>query len=197
MIETMVTIFVYGLVMIAAAQLLLMTIGQPGQRFASLGSIDQVRKLGAMFNNEIRNAQSGQDGSYAISQASSTQIVLFTSYDSGTSTVVDRVRYYLSGGTLYKGVVVPSGNPPAYNLASEIVVPVVTKIVSSAVPVFAYYDGTYAGTSSPLAQPVNVTQVEFAQVNLTVYQQDARGATTTYTFATGAAVRSLKTNLGN
>jgi hypothetical protein len=55
--------------------------------------------------------------------------------------------------------------------------------------------GVYTGTS--LATPVNVNSIKFVQMNLTALKQDVAGSNATFTVTEGAAVRTLKTNLGN
>ena len=194
--EVLVTIVVYGLIMAAIAQVLVMIIQNSGQKLSALTSIDQVRFTGAKFSNEIRDAQSGVDGAFAIGQASTTQLIFYSAYGASTG-VPRRIRYYLASSTLYRGVVVPAGSPLIYTLASEVVTPVIMNVVNSTTSVFNYYDGSYAGTSSPMSQPVLLTQVTFIKMNVQVLTQDVKNSTTTYAFSVGSAVRSLKTNLGN
>jgi len=198
-IETLTTIFIFTLIMLAASDLMRSLLTSPKQLFGSLDSIDQVRSASLYFSNEMRDAQAGGDGSYALNLASSSQIIFFSSYGSGGTTTVRRIRYFVASSSLYKGVVTPSGSPPTYNLATESVHPVVTNLknASSSVPVFLYYDGTYAGTSSPLTQPVNLNQVKYVKMQLVVLTQTTRTSTSTYTVISGATIRSLKNNLGN
>ena len=194
--EVLVTIAIYAFIMAAVTGIVVMLLQQAPLRRSAISTSDQVRLFGMKFANELRNAQQGQDGSFQIAQASSTQIIFFSSFGAPSAASVDRIRYFLSQGFLYKGVVVPSGSPPSYNVASEPITRVIGNILSTT-SVFTYYDGSYAGTSSALSQPVNVTLVAFVRINLLLAQKDIRAATTTYRFGIGAALRSLKTNLGN
>ena len=57
-------------------------------------------------------------------------------------------------------------------------------------------EATSASTQSSLAQPVNVTQVKFVKINLQIYNKAGVKNTNTYTVTAGAAIRNLKTNLG-
>ncbi|HUO55823.1 MAG TPA: prepilin-type N-terminal cleavage/methylation domain-containing protein [Candidatus Paceibacterota bacterium] len=196
LVELVVVLVICTLIMGGIAELIVTILQQPNYRLGTLNSIDQVRTAGTTFVNEIRNAQTGNDGSFALNQASSTQIIFFTSYNSATPGVIDRVRYFVASSTFYKGTIVPTGLPYVYNTANEKVVPIITNLVGTT-SVFSYYNGTYAGTSSPLTQPVNVTQVTFVGIALNVLEQNNALATTSYSFTAGAAIRSLKTNLGN
>ncbi len=195
--EVLVTIAIDGLIMTAVSALLITLLQQSDIRYMAFNSADQVRKTGKTFVNEIRNAQAGNDGSYAIGQASTTQVIFFTSYHTPSATIIDRIRYFVASSTLYEGVTVPTGSPLVYNLGSEVVTPVITNLVATTTPIFSYYSGSYAGTSSPLSFPVNVTQVTFVGMSLSVWQQNSQTASTTFKFQTGGAIRSLKTNLGN
>lgn len=197
--EVLVTVGIITLVMTALSDVVVALYQQSGYRFAALSSIDQVRIVGKQLTNELRNAQSGSDGAYTVSQASTTQLIFYSPFGTRNSATVQRIRYYYSAtsSTLYKGIIVPTGNPPAYNPTAEVIKPVVTNVLNGTTTTFTYYDGSYAGTSSPLTQPVNLTRVTYVKMNLKVLQQDARKATTTYSFSAGSAIRSLKTNLGN
>jgi type II secretory pathway component PulJ len=197
LIETLVMILVYSFVMVATADLLRIMYINAATDPVSLNQVDQARTVATAFTNEIRDAAYGNDGSYPLNQASSTQIIFFSPYGSQSSTTVDRIRYYLSGTTLYKGVTAPSGSPATYNLGSEVVSRVLTNVANGTTSVFNYYGGTYAGTSTAIVQPVNVNLVSYVQVDLVTYLEDVRGATTTFTTITGGAIRNLKTNLGN
>ena len=165
----------------------------------ALDSIDKLRSVTTLFDNEIRSASAGVDGSYPLGQASTSQIVFFTPFGTNSTSSVYRVRYFLSSSTLYKGVTAPSGSPLSYNLANEVVTPVVFSVTSPTSSIFFYYDGSFNGVTStqPLAQPVNITQVTYVQINLSTLQQEIRKSTSTFSIITGAAIRNLKTNLGN
>ncbi|MFS6749792.1 hypothetical protein, partial [Staphylococcus aureus] len=65
--------------------------------------------------------------------------------------------------------------------------------------IFFYYDGSFNGVTStqPLAQPVNITQVTYVQINIATQMKEIRQSTSTFSIITGAAIRNLKTNLGN
>jgi hypothetical protein len=49
---------------------------------------------------------------------------------------VEQIRYFAEGGTLKKGVVVASGNPPQYNQGTEKVTIVVDNLTTDGEPDF-------------------------------------------------------------
>ena len=55
--------------------------------------------------------------------------------------------------------------------------------------------GVYTGTS--LVSPINVNLVKYITISMTALKQDITGSNATFTVTEGAALRNLKTNLGN
>lgn len=194
--ETIVVIAISVILLLGTNVLFVTVISTPRQQFLSANNVDQARKVLTSFTNEIRNAAAGNDGSYQLSTASDTQVVFFSNFGA-SGTKINRIRYYISGTTLYKGVVVPTGSPLAYNLGTEVVTAVQANLANGGTPVFYYYDDSYDGTTNPLIQPVNLTQVKFVKINLIVKRQSTETDAGTFVIDGGAAIRSLKTNLGN
>ncbi len=193
--ETLVTITIFTIIMAGTSFLLRNIYVTSGQQNLSLDTIDRARVATFNFANEIRNASGGNDGSYPLGQASTSQIIFYTAYGA-VGTNVNRIRYYIASSTLYKGVITPTGSPLTYT-GSEKITSVLPNVLSSSSPIFYYYDGNYAGTSSPLAQPVNLNQVKFVQIKMVINNQDRRNSTSTFIVTTGSTMRNLKTNLGN
>ncbi len=190
------TVFVFTILMAGASALFISIFRTSTQQSLVIDTADQARKVVFNFTNELRSASSGNEGSYPLNLASTSQIIIFSSYGA-VGQNIHRIRYFVATSTLYKGVVVPTGNPLVYNLGSEKVVAVQKGLANGSVPVFYYYDGNYGGTSTPLSQPVNINQVKFVKMNLVLLKQDTKNATTTYPISAGGSIRNLKTNLGN
>ena len=196
LIEVMVTIAIFVVLIFAVSTMLTDIFVKSKQQLSSLTSIDQARSAMTTFTNEVRDATMGSDGSYAINQVGDSQIIFYSNYKISNG-AAKRIRYYLSGSTLYKGVVLATGSPLAYNLSSETVSTVISGVANGVVPVFYYYDGSYNGSANPLIQPVNINQVRFVKISLMVLNQTAQNSTSTFSISAGATIRSLKDNLGN
>lgn len=106
----------------------------------------------------IRQATSGDDGSYPIANAATSTITIYSHADNKTA--VDMITYTLVGTTLYRTDVKSAGNPPIY--AGQ---PISTSTLSlyvrnaSSTPLFTYYDVTgtqLSTTSTPLASIASV-----------------------------------------
>lgn len=196
LVETLATIFIFSIIMIGVTLLLRDIFKSSKQQPLALDVVDQARIAISSFTNELRNATAGSDGSYPINQAGDSQIIFYSTYGD-TIGGINKIRYYVSGTTLYKGMTAPSGNPLTYNPTSETSTVVVNDLSNESTPIFYYYNGDYAGTSTPLAQPININDVKFVAINLILPNQDSRESTTTFTITAGAAIRNLKNNLGN
>lgn len=127
---------------------------------------NDIRKFLKDFSLAAREASQSSAGGYLIEEASDASFTFYADTDGDGKK--ERIRYFLSGSTLKRGVTVPAGLPFAYNLESETVVPAVNDIVS-APTIFYYYDSSYVGpSSSPLAQPVAVASVKMVKILFSV-----------------------------
>lgn len=154
--------------------------------------IDARRVLRTIIR-ELRSASPSSLGSYTINQAGTSTLVFYTNVD--TDTLKERVRYFLEGDELRRGVIKPTGSPLTYNSANESVEVLVHDVVnSSTTPIFDYFDSYFTGTSSPLIQPVDTLSVRLVRVTVIIDKDSNRppGAITVTSMGT---LRNLKDNL--
>jgi prepilin-type N-terminal cleavage/methylation domain-containing protein len=196
LIETLVAITIFTFICFGTSLLFKEVLSGSKQHSLSLDTVDRARLLEFNFVNELRNAAVGNDGSAPIGQADNNQLIFYSTYRALPGTV-QRIRYFVATSTLYKGTVTPTGAPLTYNTASETIVPIQYDVANTTTPAFYYHDGNYAGTSTPLAQPVNINLIKFIRMNLILLSQTERNSTTTFTLSAGGSVRALKNNLGN
>lgn len=194
-VEIVVAVSLFALVGVFMVGLISNVLTGSSRQSVLLSDTDQARKVSYIFTSEIRDAQTSNTGKYPLEKATSTEIIFYSNYDKDAS--IERMRYYLSNGILYKGVIEPTGSPLTYNTANEVVSVVQKDVVNSTSALFTYYDGTYNGTGSALASPVNVTAVKYLQINIQVANRSGLSTTAYYTVSAGGAIRNLKNNLGN
>ena len=86
----------------------------------------------------LREATYGEDGSYPLAAAATSSVTFYADLDLDDS--VERVRFYVENGTLYRALTEPSGNPPSYSLTPTvtIIAPYVKNGTST--PAFRYFD---------------------------------------------------------
>ncbi|OGZ71870.1 MAG: hypothetical protein A2998_00775 [Candidatus Staskawiczbacteria bacterium RIFCSPLOWO2_01_FULL_37_25b] len=196
LIELIISIAVFAVLMFVVVGLFLKVFSNPEKNLMAIEVIDQGRIAASVFSNEIRNAATGNDGSYPLNQAGDSQIIFYSNYNSA-GTAVNRIRYYFLNNNLYKGVIVPSGDPLSYNPAFETITALLTDLKNESEPVFYYYDGDYGGSSDPLSQPINLNEVKFIKINLILPRHSTESNDAVFLIDSGAAIRNLKDNLGN
>ncbi len=147
-----------------------------------------VKKLVA----ELRSASPSSLGSYPIETAGTSTLVFYSNVDSDV--YKERIRYFLTGTTLKRGVIKPSGNPLTYPSGSETLSTIVRDIkVSTSTAIFEYFDGNYAGTTTPLTQPVTISSVRLIRTTI-VIEADANKSPNPITITSQAMLRNLKDN---
>lgn len=193
MVVSLALFVVLALGMIQLSSILLTTVRQQG---GLLADSDQARKLSFQIISEIRNAVTSNTGAYPLDTAGDQTIIFYSNVDGGVD--IERIRYFISAGSLWKGQVKPTGSPLTYNLGNETTWIVQRNIANASNPLFYYYNGSYNGVSgSPLTQTVNVTQVRFVRMSLRVFNKAGVKNTTYYTVNAGGTVRGVKDNLAD
>lgn len=196
LIELVVAISIFSIISIGLMYLVGVTFSQATKGGTTIADADQTRRLSYQVMQELRNAITASNGAYAIATASDQQLSFYSNVDGGTD--IEKVRYYLSGGKLYRGIIKQSGSPINYN-GTEVSKVVQNDVANNAsTPLFYYYDDSFDdNTDNPLTQPVNIANVTYIKLNIQVLKKNGLSATSSYTVNAGAALRSLKTNLGD
>lgn len=195
-IEVSVSVVIFSILAIAIITLISNMLTATKKQGTLVANSDQARKLTFQITSELRNAIASNTGGYALEQAADQQIIFYSNTDGSTD--VERLRYFIQNGKLYRGIIKPTGNPLSYNAANETTTAIEDSVANGATPLFYYYDGNYNGvTGNPLTQPVNVTAVKFVKLNLRITNVGGKNNTGYYTITAGSTFRSLKTNLGN
>ena len=194
LIELLVSIFGFGLIIWGLVGLYSNIFSVSSQQAGLLSDADQARKLAFQVAYELRDAQTGANGSYVLDTAGDQQLIFYSNSDFDSA--IERIRYFVQNGQLWKGVTDYSG--VSYNTSTEITAVVQKDLANGVSPVFYYYDGNYVGSSTQasLTQPVNITAVKFVKVSLQIYNKGGVKNTSTYNVTASAGIRNLKTNLG-
>ncbi|MBI3627596.1 MAG: hypothetical protein HY220_02525 [Candidatus Sungbacteria bacterium] len=151
---------------------------------------NEVRKTVDVMVEELRTMATSDSGAYPIEAAATSSLTFYSSIDNTPSK--ERVRYFLQGSTLEKGVIQATGTPPTYPAASEVVTPLVNLIVNGTTSIFSYYDGSYGGTSSPLTLPVIISSVRY--IKLSVIVDDNNRSPNPIMVTSSVTLRNLKDN---
>jgi prepilin-type N-terminal cleavage/methylation domain-containing protein len=159
----------------------------------SLSAIQDARTILRVMTKELRTASPSNNGAYPIAQAGTSTITFFS--DSNGDGVKEQIRYYLTGMTLKKGSIVPTGSPLVYNSNNETFTTLAYNIKNAtSTSLFEYFDSSYTGTSSPLTQPVTTTNVRLIKINLTI-DSDPLRSPISRTYTSQITLRNIKDNL--
>lgn len=100
------------------------------------------------MKREIRGVVQGENGAFAIADAQGQTLTIYTDYDYDGR--IERIRYFVTGTTLNKGVIEPQSGGETYPAAAETFQSIAGHIANGADPIFLYYDANYTGTEAPM-----------------------------------------------
>lgn len=158
----------------------------------NLSAQTDARRVLKNMVKELRSASPSSVGSYPVALAGATAITFFSNIDSDA--YKEQIRYFLQGNELKRGVIKPSGSPLTYNPANEQVSTMVRDINNGPSPIFEYFDSNYAGTSTPMVQPVQTTEVRLVRINLKI-EKDPNKSLGPVMVESQVFLRNLKDNL--
>lgn len=193
LIELLVAMGIFGLIVAAATWILVSSIRNNAIIWEQLATQNDGRRVLQEVVDDVRRAETSSIGSYAIETADEYEFTFFANIDEDTGR--ERVRFWLDNEELHKGVIHPSGEPLSYDPGGEtdVIIARDVKNIAQTIPLFEYYDESYMGTSTPLTQPVAVTDVHVVRVQLEL-EEDPTQTPVPLHVETTVHIRSLKTN---
>lgn len=193
LVETLVVLGVLSIIAVGIVTLFKDTFSL--NRFISeeLSVSGEARRAIKLMTAEIRTASPSSNGAYPIVQTATSSFTFYSNID--TDSYKERVRYFASGTTLFRGITKPTGSPMIYNTANESRTELVHGLVqSTTTPFFMYYDTNYMGTTSlPTSTPA-LLDVRHVRIYLPINSSQT-DLSTTSVFATQITLRNLKDNL--
>jgi len=196
MLETLVAMSVFTIASIVV--FLFVRQGYQVQRFSFEGerTVSSAQRGIETLIREVRELLPSGAGAYPIELAQTYELVFFADFDRDNA--VERVRYFIQGTTLKKGVIEPTSDPISYPLGNEVVTTLSEGVrnVEQSLPLFAYYNGDWPGdtVNNPLASPVNPTAIKLIRISLLLdvvpYQSPQQ-----VTITSEVSLRNLKENL--
>jgi len=140
--------------------------------------------------SEIRTASTADTGAYVIALATTNAFTFYSDIDSDG--LKEKVRYFLNGSLLQKGVIKPTGSPLTYNPVNEKISTLIPNVTN--IPIFDYYDKNYDGTTPALSFPINLSSIRLVKITINI-DKDPNRAPSVTTFSTQVSIRNLKDNL--
>lgn len=193
LVETLIVMGIVSVMAITITRFQLNILNYNKSGHDSLQSAQDARSILRVMVAELRSTQPGSNGSYPLTQAATSSITFFS--DTDDDGLKEQIRYFLATTTLKRGVIVPTGLPPVYNPAQEKISYLAYNIKNgTSTALFQYFDNTYTGTTSPLAQPVNVSSVRLVKITLLI-DADPNKSPLPRSYTSQVMLRNLKDNL--
>lgn len=152
-------------------------------------AVSNARKVINVINQEIRETAQSDRGDYLLDTVATNTLTFFSNIDSDSNT--EKIRYFLDGTSLKKGVIHPTGTPLEYQGANEIVTKVADYINNQSLAVFTYFDTNNNQISNPTTYKKNIRLIHLMlKINVTPNR-----APIDYIVNTDVQIRNLKDNL--
>lgn len=192
LLEALVAMGAMLIVLFGAASLLSETFKYNGIVWDQLEAQNDGRRVLQNVVDLVRRAEESNIGGFPIESATTSSLVFFTNTDKDADR--ERVRFFLSGKTLSRGIIQPSGNPPRYSGAEDIL-EMAHNLANntSNVNLFEYYDTAYAGTSTPMALPIDPVQIRMVKISVEL-EKDPTRSPVPFHAESMVQIRNLKDN---
>lgn len=191
-IEILVSIFILTLIGLAVSSFAKDIFSLNRVTSDSLTAQDETRRALKTMSAEIRTASPSSLGAYALAQTATSSFTFYSNIDDDS--LKERVRYFLDGTTLKKGIIKPSGTPLTYNPANEVVSELTHNVANATTSIFSYYDKNYDGTNQALIEPIDIATVRLVKITI-VIDKDPQMPPGPMTLTTQISMRNLKDNL--
>jgi prepilin-type N-terminal cleavage/methylation domain-containing protein len=194
LIEVIVTVSIFAMALVLLTVMIINIYRVYGFNFKQNTAINEARKGIEVMVKEIRGARYGEDGSYPVKEAGNSQFIFYS--DINRDSRIERVRYFLEGTNLKKGVIVPTGDPPQYVLSNEKITILSAYVRNATTPVFIYYNGDWPTDTihNPLPTLTRLTETKLMHVYLQV-NVDPNRPPNNFQLESDVQIRNLKTNL--
>lgn len=191
LIEVLIGIFVLGLLAVSVGVFQKNIFFLEGFFRGNLIAQQEGRSAIKEMTKEIRSMSSSSTGTYPIDTASQNSFTFYSDIDDDG--LKERIRYFLDGTTLKKGVLKPTGNPVIYDNNNEVIIDFVRDITNTD-SIFSYYDSSYNGSTPPMVYPIDLVSIRLVKVKLIIDKNGSR-APSPITFTFQVTMRNLKDNL--
>ena len=186
LVEMLVTIGIFAIIMVTLVNSIIIFYRANGVAIEQSYQIESARRGIELLVRDLRESTYGDNGAFPLASIASTSITFYS--DTDRDSVAEQMHYELSGTTLTRSVVNPSGNPIGYSDAPA-VSPVSTYVRNDeeGTPIFRYYN-VLGNEISDYNEIVNVV---FIKVSLVVNIRPVR-APEEFTLKSSATLRNLR-----
>lgn len=163
-IETIVWIGIFTMAMVAVVSSLLSFYSTNTYTLEQAQAVSDARRGIDQTVAFIREASLASDGAYPVISIGEHEFAFYSDIDDDP--LIERVRFFLDGTKLQRGVVDPSGSPLSYDESTEVVSTVSQNVrnLEQDVTTFRYYDEE----GDEITPPDGVSDTRFITIDLVV-----------------------------
>lgn len=184
--ETLVVIAILGTVGVTLSNMIAYFYRSNTYLLEQTSAVDSANRGLDRAYTSVREASYGEDGSYPVASAATSTVTFYSDVDSDGP--VEKVRLYLSGDTLYRGVTNAAGNPPTYAGQTEAITTISTSVKNAtSTPLFRYY----SASGVELTGTIDIAQVRSIRTRIDVDLNPSR-APNIVTLERTATLRNLR-----
>lgn len=193
LLELLVAIGIFVLISLSAAWFVIHGFRYNKIIWDQLLTQSEGRKVLQQVVDAVRKAEESSIGGYSIATAQDYELIVYANMDEDG--YKERVRFWLDGTTLKRGIIKPSGNPLQYQSSAEAVVEIAHSVVNIArnTPLFLYYNQDYDGSGAPLSQPVATGEIRVVRVQMELEENPDESPVPLYVSSL-VSIRNLKDN---
>jgi len=194
LVEVIVAMFFFGIIVAAVANFTVFYLNNYSFSYEQQQSVGQLQYTLTQMIRDIREARLGDNGAWPIITTNDNEFAFYTDVtNDGRS---DRVRYFLDGTSLKRGVIEPTSVPVSYPAANEKVKIVVDNINLNGKPIFTYYNGNYPSdiVNNPLTATKRLLSTRLINIYLRIDISPNQGSQP-YEASSSVQIRSMKDNL--
>lgn len=194
LVEVIVAIFIFSIVVAGVAGFAIYYIRNYSFSFEETQSVGQAQQALTTMIREIREARSADNGAWPLTSLDDNSFIFYA--DVTNDKRADRVRYFIEGTELKKGVIEPTQVPVSYPLANEVVKTIAYYIDNDTTPLFTYYNGDWPADiiNNPLSPTNRLLNTRYVNIYLRI-NVDTNTGSQPFELTSGVTIRSLKDNL--
>jgi hypothetical protein len=189
-IETLVVIGAFAFIMVAVTSSILYFYKSNTITLEQAYAINSARKGIEFMTRDIKEIIYSDEGAYPIISIDANSFYFYSDVDRDSS--IERIRYFIDGTDLKKGLTESAGDPPQYLDINEVISVVSdnSRNIEQGISVFRYFDNQ----GNEIIDYANISDVAFVKVNMVV-NVNANRLPDEFTLRSSATLRNLKTNL--
>lgn len=184
-VETLIWISVFTVAMLAIVTTIMSFYRTNRYTLEQADAVTSAQRALEETVKTIREGAYSSQGAFPIVSIAASDFVFYADVDDDA--LIERVHYYISGTTLMRGILNPSGNPPDYTgVETTAVIAEYVRNTDQGLSTFRYYDEI----GSEITNYTNWTAVRFVSVNLAINVNPAT-LPNQLTLNSSAAIRNL------